>query len=110
MSFCANPFALRVSRCLAAGADALRFVCVTVRHIQCSRAYNSITHHHTTMPTFNIIFSQAPSWIIRYGRDLIAHVNATPAYAFARPIIVEAGIELLEQAHRFAVEWEARYI
>jgi hypothetical protein len=63
------------------------------------------------MPTsLNTMFSQTPPWIIRYGQDLVGHVIATRAYAWAYSIIVEAGTELLERAHRFAVEWEARCV
>jgi hypothetical protein len=61
------------------------------------------------MPTLPNLSSQAPSpWVIRYGRGLVGQVIATRAYAWTCSIIVEAGIESLERAHEFSVEWEAR--
>jgi hypothetical protein len=57
----------------------------------------------------NLIFSQA-SRIISYGRGLMARVITTCAYAWARSIVVEAGIEVLDHALAFAVEWAARCV
>ena len=57
--------------------------------------------------SLHLIFPQGLPPIIRYGQDIIAHVVATRAYAWARPIFIEAGIEVLDRAHASTSEWAA---
>jgi hypothetical protein len=45
--------------------------------------------------------------IIYYGRR-IACIIAMHVHAIVRSILVEAGIEVLERVHQFAVDWAAR--
>jgi len=60
--------------------------------------------------SLNFLFPQAPPRIICYGQDLIACVVATDAYAWACPILMEVGTEVLKQACMLAVGWGARCI
>lgn len=46
--------------------------------------------------------------IVRYGRDLVSRVVSPYLYDFARPILIEAGAEVLARAHIHTDEWAAR--
>jgi len=60
--------------------------------------------------SLNLVFSQPPSWIVLFGKDLMARVVATDAYAWARYIVIEGGTELLDRGLVFAKEWSARCV
>jgi len=53
---------------------------------------------------------QPPTRIIQYGQNLMARIIATDAYAFARPILIEVGAEVLGRARVHAVSWGAKYV
>jgi hypothetical protein len=55
-------------------------------------------------------FSQALPRIFRYGQDLMGRIIASDAYAWARPILIEVGVELLERARVLAVGWSTRCV
>jgi len=50
------------------------------------------------------------TWIVRNGQDVVARVFAARPYIWARPILAEAGAEVLAQGHMFAVDWQSRYV
>ena len=58
----------------------------------------------------NFLLFQALLQIICYGRDFVSRVIATPTYMWACFIIIVAGMEVLELAHGFAVDWDARCV
>ncbi|KAF8496543.1 hypothetical protein F5888DRAFT_1804224 [Russula emetica] len=80
---------------------------VIVTHVEHSRACNLNSNNAflpLTMPTLlNFFFPQGTPRIIRFGHGFMAHVVATRAYIWARPILVGVGAELLERGQAFAV-------
>lgn len=59
------------------------------------------------MPTIHFIL-QTTLRIVRQGQGLLARVVDMRLYAWARPILIEAGAELLARGQVFVVEWAAR--
>jgi len=62
------------------------------------------------MPASLHLFLQGTFRIVRYGRVLLARVVSSRLYIWARPVLVEAGAELLMRGDAFAVGWTAKYV
>jgi hypothetical protein len=62
------------------------------------------------MLAFFHLFLQYTPWILHLGQDLVARVIAVCQHPWVRPVLVEAGAELLTRGHTFAVDWHARYV
>ena len=60
--------------------------------------------------SLHLLFPQALPQIRRYSQDLMARIAAAGAYAWVRPILVQAGIEVVERARVFAVGWGRRCV
>jgi len=59
------------------------------------------------MLAFFHLFLQYTPWILHLGQDLVARVIAVCQHPWVRPVLVEAGAELLTRGHTFAVDWHA---
>jgi len=87
---------------------------VTVRRHHTQRALAHLQPQHRQidlsfgMPRLPLLLLLNTPRVIHYVRVLITRVLATRAFTRSRQVFVEAGVEVLERAHEFAVGWEAR--
>lgn len=98
---CANPFALRVARCLAAVVRRALFG-TTVRHRDTHRALaplQLVQLPHTIMP--------APTSSITHDHST-SHVVATSVRTWVQTILIQVGSGLLKQAQVVLVDWTTR--
>lgn len=81
-------------------------------HILSARALAFRTTLSTRiMPAILQVFSLQHIYdIIGYGQGIVARIMATRAYAWARPIVVESAVVVVEQARAMAVEHAARCV